>query len=470
MTLSSEERKEKSESRLAANTEPSSTIYLGNVPEDVTPQMIFDAIGRPGAIEALRILPHKHCAFLDFVRLEDAQAFASRRITLRGHPACPTLNIKPAKASAPNAQVRRAISNGATRNIFLGGCEFSEQELRCEVEATGAVIDTIKVFPDRKIAFVHCVSVAQAIHAVLEMEQRFKHFRINYGDDRCGRSSFQSSKRPAEKDEAEDGEVDSGSLRKRQAEEKHRRTIFLGGIPDGTSLEDLCDVIRGGALESVRILKEKNTAFISFLDSEAAHKFHEHCNTRGLFIRGQPVKRIGWADIRIMSSSLSLAVKSGATRVLFLGNLSTQAFSRERLMEIGSGFGIVESVKFIRDKNIGTSSGFISFGELKDAIYAHERISNSPEFKECKVGYAKDRCDDPLPRAYPMGYSTFADGSQIPVALTPKILSSLASQIPPPPFPYAPQTSLQEQSTTRPSQTLPESQTTTIDDDKIFNK
>ena len=394
------------------NTAPSSTVYLGNIPEDAQVSMIFDAIGRPGAIEGLRILPQKRCGFLDFVHKEDAKAFLSRRITLRGHPENPVLVSRQAKATISNLQVRRAISNGASRNIFFGGCNLSPDDLRAEVEATGAVIDTIKVIPERNIAFVHCASVAQAIHAVLELEQKQKHMRINYGDDRCAKlsSSNGSLKRSAERNEAEEGEVE-GSSRKKPTDERHRRTVFLGGIPGDVTLEDLCDVIRGGALESVRILKDKNTAFISFLEATSAQSFHDHCNTRGFFIKGEPVKRIGWADIRIMSSSLSLALKSGATRVLYLGNLSTQAFSKERLQEVGSSFGVVESARLIRERNADHSSGYISFGEMKDAIYAFEKLSRSAEFKECKLGYARDRCDAEIPRSYPLGYSSFAPSS-----------------------------------------------------------
>jgi hypothetical protein len=402
------------------HTENSSrTVFLGNIVPGVLPRMIFDAIGRPGPIEALRILPDKRCAFLDFVNLEDAQAFLKTKkiVTLKEKlkdDQTVILAVKPASATKISNMVASAIKCGATRNIYLGGgFKGTEQELRKIVEdELGVQIDTVKVFEDRGIAFVHCISISQAIKAIGELEKKFPQLKLNYGDDRCFKRPPKRNQTNEEKSEDEEGEISADAssplTRDNLNDARHKRTVFLSGIHSDATLEDLCDVIRGGNLESIRLLREKQTAFVSFVEAESAKSFYEHTNQRGFFIRGEAVKRIGWADIRILSSQILLALKRGATRVVYLGNLDSNAFSRDRLMEVGRAFGQVESVKFVRDKvNSAISLGFISFAELKDSITAVQVLSDEPEYKSCKVGYGKDRCSDPLPIGKPLGYNTF---------------------------------------------------------------
>ena len=406
----------------ASSTEnPSRTVFLGNIVPSVSHRMVFDAIGRPGPIEALRILPEKRCAFLDFVNFDDAQAFlkAKKIVTLReklNDSQTIILAVKSASATKVSNLVASAIKCGATRNIYIGGgYKGTEQELRKIIEdELGLQIDTIKVFEDRGIAFIHCISISQAIKAISELEKKFPQLRLNYGGDRCLKRPPKRTHSDDEKSEGEEGEIntDSSSLAGKDGsnsnEVRHKRTVFLSGIHPEASLEDLCDVIRGGNLESVRLLKEKQTAFVSFVEAEAAKAFYEHANQRGFFIKGEAVKRIGWADIRILSSQILLSLKRGATRVVYLGNLDSNAFRKERLTEIGQAFGPVESVKFIRDKSSSSISlGFISFAELKDSITAVQVLSDEPEYKGCKVGYGKDRCNDPLPIGKPLGYNTF---------------------------------------------------------------
>lgn len=420
------------------NNATSKTVFLGNVPTDIHPKLIFDSIGRPGPIEALRILPLKRCAFLDFVNEQDAVNFLSTKkiITLREKINEQTiiLAVKPAKASLTAAPLKSAIRCGATRNIYLGGWHNSEVELRKTVEATGGDIDTIKVFEERNLAFVHLTSISQAIKTINDLEKKYPAVKINYGDDRCSNHA-NSKKRPSinntesvnvqrDGEDGEDGELINEPNNKREKKdhntdnskdsgEKHKRTIFLSGIHPDTTLEDLCNVIRGGNLESIRLLKEKNTAFISFVEAEAATNFYEHASTKGLFIRGDVVKRVSWADVRILSSTLQMALKKGATRTLYLGNLDPSAFSKERLREIGEAFGVVESARLIRDKNNSstTCKAFISFGELKDAVLAVQVLQSDESYKECRIGYGKDRCCEVLPTGKPMGFNTFITSS-----------------------------------------------------------
>jgi RNA recognition motif-containing protein len=373
----------------------SSSLYLGNMPPDATARMLFDAIGRAGPVEALRILPDKRCAFLDFVNMADAEALMRRKTTLRGHPSAPVLTIRPAKASVTPTQVKAAIKNGATRSLYVG-TELPEDSLQSFFGADK--LDLVKRLPERSVAFVHFVSVVDAIDGMERFRRAHSDTKVNFCDDR---SAPYAKKRIAtsETDNIEAGEI---AADKPQDDNIHRRTIFLGGIPADTTLQDLADVIRGGQVESLRILAGKNSSFVSFVEPGNASRFHEHASRNGLYVRGELVKNIGWGDARILPASLSMALRRGASRVVYLGNITGSAFTEDKLLEIGCQYGAVEHVKLLKDKGIA----FIAFSELRDAVKAQDALSQSDEFMECRVGFGQDRCAEALPSSRPMGFYT----------------------------------------------------------------
>ena len=71
------------------------------------------------------------------------------------------------------------------------------------------------------------------------------------------------------------------------------RTVYLGNIPPETSAEEILGHVRSGQIESVRLLPDKNCAFISFLDASSATHFHSDAILKKLCIKGQDIK-IGW--------------------------------------------------------------------------------------------------------------------------------------------------------------------------------
>ena len=90
------------------------------------------------------------------------------------------------------------------------------------------------------------------------------------------------------------------------------RTVYLGNIPPETSAEEILNHVRSGQVESVRLLPDKNCAFISFLDSSSATHFHSDAILKKLAIKGQDIK-IGWGKPSHVPTSVSLAVQqSGA--------------------------------------------------------------------------------------------------------------------------------------------------------------
>ncbi|KAF9316662.1 hypothetical protein BGZ91_005514 [Linnemannia elongata] len=159
-----------------AGSAGSRTVYLGNVPAESTIEDVLNLV-RNGIVENARLLPEKSCAFVSFLDTASANAFhhdaTSRKLELAG-------------------QELRAVQQGATRNVFLGGVDDSvtEQTLRADFSQFG-LIDTIKVLREKNIAFVHFSNIGNAMKAIaaLSQDSRYSRRRMNYGKDRCAKKT-----------------------------------------------------------------------------------------------------------------------------------------------------------------------------------------------------------------------------------------------------------------------------------------
>ena len=166
------------------------------------------------------------------------------------------------------------------------------------------------------------------------------------------------------------------------------RTVYLGNIPPETSAEEILGHVRSGQIESVRLLPDKNCAFISFLDSNSAVHFHSDAILKKLCIKGSDIK-VGWGKPSQVPSSVALAVQqSGASRNVYLGNLSPE-ITEEELKEELVKFGAIDTVKLVREKNIG----FVHFLSISNAIKAVQQLPQEPNWQHPRrVFYGKDRC------------------------------------------------------------------------------
>ncbi|KAH0048402.1 hypothetical protein KCU60_g25133, partial [Aureobasidium melanogenum] len=121
------------------------------------------------------------------------------------------------------------------------------------------------------------------------------------------------------------------------------RTVYLGNIPSDTSAEEILSHVRSGQIESVRLLPDKNCAFISFLDGSSATHFHSDAILKKLCIKGQDIK-IGWGKPSSVPTSVALAVQqSGASRNVYLGNLPEEV-SEDELREDLAKYGPIDTV------------------------------------------------------------------------------------------------------------------------------
>jgi RNA recognition motif-containing protein len=165
------------------------------------------------------------------------------------------------------------------------------------------------------------------------------------------------------------------------------RTVYVGNIPDDVPADEIISLVRTGPIESVRILPEKNCAFISFVDPASATHFHTDALIRKLTLREQEVK-IGYGKPSPLPANVQMAIQqSGATRNVYLGNLPQDMTEDDLRKELGV-YGPIDQVKVITEKNIG----FVHFFSIANAMKAVQQLPLEPSWSDRRVYYGRDRC------------------------------------------------------------------------------
>lgn len=405
---------------------PSRTVYLGNVPGDIEPNELLDFV-RSGVLENVKILPSKNCAFISFVDPQSALLFHSdcilKKLSIKGHD----IRIGWGKNSSILPAVMEAIQrDGATRNVYLGNMNnpnsnemITEEELREDLSNYG-VIDCIKIIPEKGIAFIHFLSILSAIRCVsnLPLKEKYLDKKCFYGKDRCAFITKTQQHNAAQYlglapgmehvVTAADREFISSALVQQSAAAAQiatqaggannlgNRTVYLGNLHQDSSVEEICNVVRGGLLQSIRFLKERHVCFITFIDPIAAAQFFAMCQLHGLTIHNRRIK-VGWGKHSgPLSNALSLAVSNGASRNIYVGNIDNfQYYNANKLREDFSTFGEIEQINHLEDKNCA----FINFVNISNAIKAIDGIKSFNDYKTLKINFGKDRCGN-LPRQF----------------------------------------------------------------------
>jgi len=113
------------------------------------------------------------------------------------------------------------------------------------------------------------------------------------------------------------------------------RAIYVSGLSLEATCEDICNVVRGGALERVKIMSHDpskghrpfTAAFLTFLEHEGAAAFMQHFDKAlsgpmgGLWVRGVRL-RCSWANPSAaghrISGTVINALRKGASRTVFI--------------------------------------------------------------------------------------------------------------------------------------------------------
>ena len=391
----------------------SRTVYLGNIPPDTSAEEILGHV-RSGQIESVRLLPDKNCAFISFLEGSSATHFHSdailKKLSIHGQD----IKIGWGKPAPVPTSVSLAVQqSGASRNVYLGNLaeNVTEAELREDLGKFGP-IDTVKIVREKAIGFVHFLSIANAIKAVAQLPQDPKWGpprRVYYGKDRCAYVSKTQQQNAAQylgiapgyahTLNGADRDLISNALAQQSiaaaavattaggVNNLGNRTVYLGNIHPETTIEEICNVVRGGLLHHIRYIPDKHICFVTFIDPTSAASFYALSNLQGLMIHNRRLK-IGWGKHSgALPPAIALAVSGGASRNVYIGNLD-ESWTEERLRQDFSEYGEIELVNTLREK----SCAFVNFTNIANAIKAIEAIRGRDEYQRFKVNFGKDRC------------------------------------------------------------------------------
>lgn len=394
----------------------SRTVYLGNIPPETSAEEILSHV-RSGQIESVRLLPDKNCAFISFLDGSSATHFHSdailKKLSIRGQD----IKVGWGKPSQVPTSVALAVQqSGASRNVYLGNLpeDIMEAELREDLGKFGP-IDTIKLVREKAIGFVHFLSIGNAVKAVAQLPQEPKWQsprRVYYGKDRCAYVSKTQQQNAAQYLgiapgyahvlNGADRDLISNALAQQSVaaaavatsaggvNNLGNRTVYLGNIHPETTIEEICNVVRGGLLHHIRYIPDKHICFVTFIDPTSAASFYALSNLQGLMIHNRRLK-IGWGKHSgALPPAIALAVSGGASRNVYIGNLD-ESWSEERLRQDFSEYGEIELVNALREK----SCAFVNFTNIANAIKAIEAIRGREEYRRFKINFGKDRCGNP---------------------------------------------------------------------------
>lgn len=412
---------------------PSRTVYLGNIPKDLSIEKLLDHVST-GMVENCKILPDNNCAFITFVDEKSALLFhvdsILRRLNINGHD----IKIGWGKTNMLDSTiVKRIRFDGATRTVYIGNLNCTDgytdnesiegiwdgNRLRKDFERFGT-IESLKYLPEKGIAFVYFTSIASAIHAVDTISNQnslYHNKKVYFGKDRCSYITKIQQYNAAQflgldiddintiKQLNDRNFITNTLIQQSTAaaaiatsaggiNNLGNRTIYLGNLSKMTKVEDICNIVRGGLLQHIKLIPNKNICFITFVDPTAAAQFYAMVSLHGLTIHKRRCK-IGWGKHSgPLSNSISIAVSQGASRNIYIGNIDWHKpyaetfFTEDNLRTIFSKYGEVEQINFLPNK----SCCFINFINISNAISAFKEAQKIPEFKNLKINFGKDRC------------------------------------------------------------------------------
>ena len=190
------------------------TLYIGNIHPDTKTEDLCNSI-RGGNLLQLRFMATKSIAFVTFMDAATAlNVFNHAQTTglvLRGR----RLRVGWGKPSTVPALVSKAIQEGATRNIYVGGIPdtLTEEQLKADFAQYGE-IELVNTFREKKCAFVNFTSVVNAIAAIaaMRLNPSYSEYKLNYGKDRCGNPFKTITKKPAPTEEGKPVTEDAQKL------------------------------------------------------------------------------------------------------------------------------------------------------------------------------------------------------------------------------------------------------------------
>ncbi|CDK27400.1 unnamed protein product [Kuraishia capsulata CBS 1993] len=430
------------------NLKNSRTLLFQDLPETISLQQFLDSI---------RFGPVENCYFkdneIDSNEVSIVLSFVDNQTAYMCYESITDNHVLAINLNAPNLKiswmlsptmlpvVKTAIENdSATRNVYISNIppSITEEMLISELEVFGYV-ESLHYHDDRNVAFAHFTSIASAIKAVEQLaldSNILSNCKVFYGSDRCiSRESLDT--------------FDSFQYQQHQELAHHRqqqhlhqqysgfnaaaavaasagssnignRTVYLGNLHPNTTVEEICNVVRGGLLQSVKFISDKHICFITFIDSSSSAQFFATSNMDGLMVHGRKLK-IGWGrHSGALPNSVMLAVTGGASRNVYIGVVDEEAANKpdagqtvsagnagskvpdvDVLRRDFSVFGEIEQINFFKEG----ACAFVNFLNISSAIKAVDEFNGKNRkdvhanfdgrYLDYKISFGKDRCGNP---------------------------------------------------------------------------
>lgn len=404
----------------------SRSLYFGNVHPSVTYYDVCKLANGYGPLELVKIVPEKKCAFVNFVKPDDArqlhEASQQGAIELFGQKAI----IGWAKSTPIRPEIQEAIDQGATRNLFVAGIGGASEHVLSALFLQFGDIENIVCMPRKGFGFVNMTSVKKAIEAKTMCDEqgidlggrrlvvKYAKEGVNARDPRTVMQqpvynpTMYSPRQQYGQPSPHGGQPSphGGSPHGGQQMRPYQprpgsmtgpgmpgsRALYLGNLAEEVTNSDLCKLgNKFGALELVRLNQDKKNGFINFVDAACAEEMFMSAQERPIVLFNTPV-RIGWAKSAPLRPEIQEAISQGATRNLYIGGISDN-ITEDNLKELIAPYchGEFDGVHILRQKKIG----FVNLISVKAAIQAKQALQAGGQpimldEQPIKINFAKE--------------------------------------------------------------------------------
>ncbi|KAG0096175.1 hypothetical protein BGZ93_004924 [Podila epicladia] len=178
------------------------------------------------------------------------------------------------------------------------------------------------------------------------------------------------------------------------------RSLWIGNVDPNFTTNELMQIFSPfGPVESLKVIPDKECAFVNFMRVEDAMRAKEDISERRGGRIGNATVRVGYGKAELMASADAPVLHP--TRALWIGNIPAST-TPAALQAMFGHFGAIESARVLTHK----SCGFINFEHMDDAVLAkkvmHGQEAFGPGTGAVRIGFAKvpakqSPSDSPLP-------------------------------------------------------------------------
>ncbi|KAJ7179539.1 hypothetical protein C8R46DRAFT_1029025 [Mycena filopes] len=255
--------------------------------------------------------------------------------------------------STPDAPRSRAIT--ITDQGQLG----TEKALIHRLEAYGPV-DSVTLMREegRDRAFVNFLSVYDSIRAARALS--YAGADVEFVPDRCCVAG--NAKALA---------LDRGS-----------RSVMLRNIPPDTTLSEICDQVRGGAIYRIGLSPESGIAFIHFVEHSSAMSFHRYALYKGVMIRHQRINPVFMGQSKPIPRFIFDHLDRGATRCVGIEGILNEDMLRADCVHYGN----IERITFTKTQSI------VAFAAIPHAITTLRLLPTKLAYRGLEITFVEDPC------------------------------------------------------------------------------